>query len=238
MRLIVPPADPRPDTAEVGPFVTSTCPRLNGSRDCGLRSRTPSTKMSLRALLPRIVRLSPPGTPPSPAVIVRPGTLRRTSVRLVAPCCSMTSFVMTEIVCGMSRSGSVYRGDVTGARSVTSIDSRFSAIRSVAVEPAVISKARPVPASARRSACGAGIEPETPGDARLRIPASGISTFHPETRSNSRRTSSSAPAAIEKRITGRECSFPSLLTGTVGVCARPVPGPVTAHAASVPIATQ
>src|SRR5262245_59060026 len=88
-RLIEPPAEPRPVKAEPGPLTTSTCSRLKGSRDCGPRSRAPSTKMSLRALNPRSVRLSPAGAPPSPAVIVKPGTLRSTSRSVVAPCSSL-----------------------------------------------------------------------------------------------------------------------------------------------------
>ena len=65
-------------------------------------------KMSLRALNPRSVRLSPAGVPPSPAVIVRPGTLRSTSRSVVAPCSSIT--VLGDCVdCGVSRSGSVFR---------------------------------------------------------------------------------------------------------------------------------
>ncbi len=107
-RFIEPPVEPRPVKADPGPLTTSTCSRLNGSLDCGLRSRTPSMKISLRALKPRSVRLSPAGLPPSPAVIVSPGTFFRTSRRVVAPCSSITSFEMTLIVCGVSSSGSVY----------------------------------------------------------------------------------------------------------------------------------
>ena len=42
--------------------------------------------MSVRALKPRIDRLSPAGTPPSPAWKLMPVTLRSTSRSVVAPC--------------------------------------------------------------------------------------------------------------------------------------------------------
>ena len=45
-----------------------------------------------------------------------PGTLRSTSRSVVAPCCSITALVITLIVCGMSRSGSVNFGEATDAR--------------------------------------------------------------------------------------------------------------------------
>jgi hypothetical protein len=41
--------------AEAGPLVTSTCSKLNESREYPPKSRTPSMKMSVRALNPRMV---------------------------------------------------------------------------------------------------------------------------------------------------------------------------------------
>ncbi len=66
-----------------------------------------------------------------------PGTLRSTSRSVVAPCCSITSLVMTLIVCGMSRSAAVNFGDATArGLPVTSTNSavpaRFSDTESLA----------------------------------------------------------------------------------------------------------
>ncbi|MEZ5395641.1 MAG: hypothetical protein R2724_22890 [Bryobacterales bacterium] len=120
--MIEPPAEPRPVNADCGPFTTSTCSMLNGSRDCGPRSRTPSTKTSLRALKPRKVRLSPAGVPPSPAITVSPVTLESTSLRLIAPCWRITCWSTTVIVWGMSRNGAVYLGDVGSGVAWTSTE--------------------------------------------------------------------------------------------------------------------
>src|SRR5688500_12745351 len=50
----------------------------------------PCVKKSVRALNPRIERLSPAGTPPSPAWMLMPVTLRSTSLSVFAPCDSIT----------------------------------------------------------------------------------------------------------------------------------------------------
>jgi hypothetical protein len=92
--------------------------------------------MSVRALNPRIVRLSPAGTPPSPAWNVIPDTFRSTSRRLVAPCCSINWLVITVTVCGTSRSGSVYFGEESeGDRPLTSTDSETLIRSSATVRP-------------------------------------------------------------------------------------------------------
>ena len=49
--------------------------------------------------------------PPSPACSVMPGTLRSASLSVVTPCASIAARGMTSIVCGMSRSGTVYFGE-------------------------------------------------------------------------------------------------------------------------------
>ena len=54
-----------------------------------------------------------------------PATLRSTSRRVVAPCCSISSCGITVMVCGVSRSGSVYFGDA-GASAVGAVTSMVS----------------------------------------------------------------------------------------------------------------
>ena len=67
-----------------------------------------------------------------------PGTLRSTSRRVVAPCCSITALLMTLIVCGTSRSGSVNFGDATDrGRPLTSTNSDVPASSSRTASPSV-----------------------------------------------------------------------------------------------------
>ena len=58
----------------------------------------------MRALKPRRLKLLPID-PPSAAPIVIPGTLRKASARLVAPCACISVLLITVTDCGMSRSG-------------------------------------------------------------------------------------------------------------------------------------
>jgi hypothetical protein len=109
-------------------------------------------KMSLRALNPRSVRLSPAGAPPSPAVIVRPGTFRSTSRSVVAPCSSITVLGMTVIVCGVSRSGSVYFGDDGETRPNISTDAATPSNSSVTIFGPLKRYVTPLPASICASA--------------------------------------------------------------------------------------
>ena len=111
-------------------------------------------KMSVRALKPRIDRLSPAGTPPSPAWMLMPVTLRSTSRSVVAPCASITDAGTTVIVCGMSRSGSVNLGEViAGPSPVTEMNSPGARKSSVTVFRAVKVNATLVPDSTSCSAC-------------------------------------------------------------------------------------
>ncbi len=55
--------------------------------------------------------LSPLGTPPSPADMLMPLTLRITSLRLVAPLSSIMLAGTTVTLCGKSSKGDVYFGD-------------------------------------------------------------------------------------------------------------------------------
>ncbi len=197
--LIEPPVDPRPVKADCGPLTTSTCSRLNGSRDCGPRSRTPSTKMSLRALKPRSTRLSPAGVPPSPATTVKPGTLRSTSVNDVAPCCSITSREMIEIVCGMRRSGSVYFGDVGSGCAMTSIDVDTAASSNTTSPPSLNRKLTPVSRSIRRNASRSAQAPTTPGDCSVRMFGSATTTCSPFACWKAAITALSGPAGMSNR---------------------------------------
>ena len=97
---------------------TSICSRLKTSREISPSSRTLSTKRLLAALNPRMLNMSPAvldAPPPSPACSVMPGTPRRASLSVVAPCCSMAARGITSMVWGTSRSGVVYFGDDTTA---------------------------------------------------------------------------------------------------------------------------
>ena len=90
-----------------------------------------------------------------------PGTLRSTSRSVVAPCCSITALVMTLIVCGMSRSGSVYFGEATDrGRPVTSTNSDVPASSSVTASASVNRKPTAVPVSSCLSACSAVNRPD------------------------------------------------------------------------------
>jgi hypothetical protein len=116
---------------------TSICSTLNTSRAISPSSRTLSTNRLLAALKPRMLNMSPAvleAPPPSPACRVMPGTFRSASLRVVAPCSSMTSLGMSATVWAISRRGTVYRGDETPdvARPVTSTTSETPRTFSVA----------------------------------------------------------------------------------------------------------
>ncbi len=112
-RLMVPPTEPAPDIAELAPLISSIESRLKLSVRvyCAL-SRTPSVVMSLLAVKPRRLMLSPYPPPPSPAPKVMPGSVLSTSRRPSRFCCAMTSLVTTVMVCGVSTSASVYLGEL------------------------------------------------------------------------------------------------------------------------------
>ena len=63
---------------------------------------------SVFALNPRIVRLSPVGSPPSPALIAIPETPRKVSVNVVAPRSFITASEITVMVLGVSARGLLY----------------------------------------------------------------------------------------------------------------------------------
>ena len=181
---------------------TSTCSRLNTSREIRPSSRTPSTNRLLAALKPRRLNMSPAvfdAPPPSPACSVIPGTLRSASLRVVAPWASITARGTTAIVCGISRNGTTYLGDstVAAARPVTATN---SAVRMSSVTPVVENMAvTPVFISIWSTACCGVNDPDTPGDCRSRIDSLVYETVNPVTASNARTTSASGPAGMSKR---------------------------------------
>src|SRR5690606_1309209 len=89
----------------------STCSRLKVSRTWMLLSRTPSTKMLPAEFCPRMMGMSPPGRPPSPAPKVMPGELRSTSCSEVAAWSWITCWGTTCTVRGVSSRGAVIFGD-------------------------------------------------------------------------------------------------------------------------------
>ena len=93
--LSAPPVVPRPSMVDAGPFKISICSVKKFSRMLTAGSRTPSTKMSLRASKPRMKKRSPKALPPSPVPSVTPAVVRATSLRLVAFLSSRTSLVRT-----------------------------------------------------------------------------------------------------------------------------------------------
>ena len=105
--------------------------------------------------------------PPSPAWMLMPGTLRSTSLSVVAPCSSKTARGMISMVCGTSRRGVTYFGDemtAVGALPVTSTDCESTRNSSDTVFDVVNRKVTLVPSVMTASACSMVIVPVTPGD--------------------------------------------------------------------------
>ncbi len=101
MLLMTPEVEPRPNNAEAGPSSTAIDSLLNVSRWYWPMSRTPSMKKLSGIDKPRKFTESP-CEPPSPALSVTPGTLRKASCTRVR-FCSASSFLSTLMVlCEMS----------------------------------------------------------------------------------------------------------------------------------------
>ncbi len=81
----IPPVEPRPKVTDDGPCSTSTSWGVERIAIVAAKSRMPSMNRSLRAVNPRMVRLSP-WAPPSPAARLMPATLRNASRNVVTPC--------------------------------------------------------------------------------------------------------------------------------------------------------